>query len=240
MLDKRSTLDVLEREGVAFELAEHPAVFTVEQARQAKIPFAAYGAKNLFLRDDRHRAHYLVCLPDEKRVSLREVQERIGSRRLSFASETDLAGLLGLTPRVGHAPRRPQRHPARGRGHPRRGARRSRERRRAPLRQHRDRPSRRARPHRPAWASRRPGSHYSVVVTGRGGGGGGRPPPRFRWPGVGCFFLVGGAGRRGPPPPALDPSGPYSSPLSALASITARRVGSSAFVSSSSVGMQVT
>lgn len=98
MLDKRSTLDFLEREGVAFELAEHPAVFTVEQARQAKIPFAAYGAKNLFLRDDRHRAHYLVCLPDEKRVSLREVQNRIGSRRLSFASETDLAGLLGLTP----------------------------------------------------------------------------------------------------------------------------------------------
>ena len=111
MLDKRSTLDLLEREGVAFELAEHPAVFTVEQARQAKVPFAAYGAKNLFLRDDRRRAHYLVCLPDEKRVSLREVQNRIGSRRLSFASETDLAGLLApctpaTTPRPSFSPRK--------------------------------------------------------------------------------------------------------------------------------------
>ncbi len=47
---------------------------------------------------------------------------------------------------------------------------------------------------------------------------------------------LGGGGR----PAARDLSGPYSSPLSARASITARRVGSSAFVSSSSVGMQVT
>ena len=98
MLDKHATIELLEREGVAFELAEHPAVFTVEEARQAKIPFAAYGAKNLYLRDDRHRSYYLVCLPDEKNVSLREIQARIGSRRLSFASADDLARTLGLEP----------------------------------------------------------------------------------------------------------------------------------------------
>lgn len=98
MYDRRTMLELLEREGVAFELAEHQAVFTVEQARQANIPFAAHGAKNLFLRDDRHRAHYLICLPDEKSVSLREIQVRIGSRRLSFASADDLARMLGLKP----------------------------------------------------------------------------------------------------------------------------------------------
>lgn len=98
MLGRREVLELLDREGVAYELYEHEAVFTVEEARAAGIPHRELGAKNLFLRDDKHRAYYLVCLPDDKRVSLREVQERLGSRRLSFASEQDLRSMLGLIP----------------------------------------------------------------------------------------------------------------------------------------------
>ena len=86
-LGKDEVLRLLDRSGIAYELYEHDAVFTVEQAHAAGIPHQELGAKNLFLRDDRHRAYYLVCLPDEKSVSLREIQERLGSRRLSFASE---------------------------------------------------------------------------------------------------------------------------------------------------------
>lgn len=96
--DRRETLELLEREGVSFELAEHAAVATVDEAHAAKIPFAEAGAKNLFLCDDKRRAHYLVCLPDDKTVSLKEIRARLGSRRLSFAPETDLAELLGLSP----------------------------------------------------------------------------------------------------------------------------------------------
>ena len=98
MLGRREVLELLDREGVAYELYEHEAVFTVGEARAAGIPHRELGAKNLFLRDDKHRAYYLVCLPDDKRVSLREVQERLGSRRLSFASEQDLRSMLGLVP----------------------------------------------------------------------------------------------------------------------------------------------
>ena len=97
-LGKAETVALLDREGIAYELYEHEAVFTVDQARAAGIPHAELGAKNLFLRDDKHRAHYLVCLPDEKDVSLREMQERLGSRRLSFASAQDLNDMLGLAP----------------------------------------------------------------------------------------------------------------------------------------------
>ena len=98
MLDRAATLALLDRERIPYELAEHRAVLTVAQAHEAHVPFARYGAKNLFLRDDRHRAYYLVCLPDAKRVSLREVQRCLGSRRLSFASEKDLRSMLGLAP----------------------------------------------------------------------------------------------------------------------------------------------
>ena len=95
---KAETIELLDRVGIAYELYEHEAVFTVEQAHAAGIPHQELGAKNLFLRDDKHRAYYLVCLPDEKDVSLREIQERLGSRRLSFASAKDLHDMLALAP----------------------------------------------------------------------------------------------------------------------------------------------
>ena len=98
MYGKAETLVLLDREEIAYELYEHVAVYTVAEAVAAGIPHRELGAKNLFLRDDKHRAYYLVCLPDEKDVSLRGVQERLGSRRLSFASEKDLRSMLGLVP----------------------------------------------------------------------------------------------------------------------------------------------
>ena len=98
MYGNAETLKLLDRSGIAYELYEHVAVYTVAEAVAAGIPHRELGAKNLFLRDDKHRAYYLVCLPDEKNVSLREIQESLGSRRLSFASEQDLQSMLGLVP----------------------------------------------------------------------------------------------------------------------------------------------
>ncbi len=98
MYGKAETLQLLDQEGIGYELYEHAAVFTVAEAIAAHIPHSEFGAKNLFLRDDKHRAYYLVVLPDQKSVPLREIQERLGSRRLSFASDQDLAAMLGLIP----------------------------------------------------------------------------------------------------------------------------------------------
>ena len=98
MCGKAETLELLDHEGIIYELYEHAAVCTVAEAVAVGIPHRELGAKNLFLRDDKHRAYYLVCLPDEKNVSLREIQERLGSRRLSFASAQDLRAKLGLVP----------------------------------------------------------------------------------------------------------------------------------------------
>ena len=97
-MDRREALTALDAADVRYELAEHEAVSTVEQAHGAGIPFAAFGAKNLFVRDDRKRRYYLVTMPDDKRGPLKELQGRIGSRRLSFASPADLADRLALSP----------------------------------------------------------------------------------------------------------------------------------------------
>ena len=97
-LTKAEVLSLLDEAGIAHEVTEHPAVRTVEQAEAASIPFEADMAKNFFLRDPKKRNYYLFTTPDHKRIDLRELQERLGSKRLSFASASDLAAKLGVWP----------------------------------------------------------------------------------------------------------------------------------------------
>lgn len=74
-------------------------MFSVEQAdAMARLPFAEHEAKNFFLRDPKHRNYYLVTVPDHKKVDLHVVQAQFESKRLSFASEEDLAERIGIYP----------------------------------------------------------------------------------------------------------------------------------------------
>ncbi len=98
-LTKADIYRLLDERGLEYEAVEHPPVFTVEEAeRLAKLPFSAHEAKNLFLRDPKHRNYYLVTVPDHKQVDLKVLQERLGSKRLSFASADDLAEKIGIYP----------------------------------------------------------------------------------------------------------------------------------------------
>ncbi len=98
-LTKADIYALLDARGVEYEAVEHPPVFTVEEAlERAKLPFAEHEAKNLFLRDPKHCNYYLVTVPDTKPVDLKTLQERLGSKRLSFASPADLAEKIGIYP----------------------------------------------------------------------------------------------------------------------------------------------
>ena len=98
-LAKQDIYDLLDARGIRYEAVEHPPVFTVEEAdRMARLPFAEHEAKNFFLRDAKKRNYYLVTVPDHKKVDLRDVQEQLGSKRLSFASADDLAQKIGIYP----------------------------------------------------------------------------------------------------------------------------------------------
>lgn len=95
---KREVIAFLEERGVAFELAEHEAVYTMEGMAALKLPFAHEVVKNLFLRDDKKRAYYLVVMPEDKPANLKALRTELGSRPLKFASEEDLDAILGLKP----------------------------------------------------------------------------------------------------------------------------------------------
>ncbi|CAM2955251.1 prolyl-tRNA synthetase associated domain-containing protein [Actinomyces slackii] len=96
MSARQDVIALLEERGIDYELSEHEPVFTIEAMIEAGLPHPDRIAKNLFIRDDKKRHYYLIVVPGEQPVNLRHIQEVIGSRRLSFASEADLAARMAV------------------------------------------------------------------------------------------------------------------------------------------------
>lgn len=90
--------EVLTKLGIAFVRYEHPPVYTVAEARLhwANLPGAR--CKNLFLRDEKGRRHFLVIAEHEKPIDLKKLAQRLGEKRLSFASPERLQRFLGVDP----------------------------------------------------------------------------------------------------------------------------------------------
>jgi len=80
----------LDEAGIKYEIFRHAPVFTVEEANALGLPNPEAGAKNLFLRDNKKKLYCLVVVKDDREVKIKEIQEKINSRPLSFASEKDL------------------------------------------------------------------------------------------------------------------------------------------------------
>lgn len=97
-LGKQETIEYLRARGVSFEITEHGAVWNMEELSHIELPHPEADAKNLFVRDDKKRNYYLITVPGDKRVDLKEFRRQQGTRPLSFASDDDLARYLGLFP----------------------------------------------------------------------------------------------------------------------------------------------
>lgn len=95
-MEKEQVLSLLEEKGVPYRLIEHPAAHTIEEMDTLGVENAQQIAKNLFLRDDKKRDYYLICLQKDKTADLKALRQTLGCRPLSFASETDLQQYLAL------------------------------------------------------------------------------------------------------------------------------------------------
>ena len=94
----RAVYDALARLGIAYEVHEHPPVFTVDEALVQWATIDAAHCKNLFLRNKKGTRHYLIVALHTTPVDLRALAARVGDDRLSFGSADRLARYLGLTP----------------------------------------------------------------------------------------------------------------------------------------------
>ena len=95
-MNKQEIYDYLKEKNIEYKAVEHPAAFTIEDIESFNLPEPELGAKNLFLRDDKKRNYYLLSVKDDKTISIKEFQEKAGTRRLSFASEEDLMKMMKL------------------------------------------------------------------------------------------------------------------------------------------------
>lgn len=97
-MNKQETYEYLTAHGVSYEVTEHPAVYNMAELDAVELPYPSADAKNLFVRDDKHRSYYLITVKGDKRVNLKEFRKTYGTRPLTFASDEELSALLGLYP----------------------------------------------------------------------------------------------------------------------------------------------
>lgn len=88
----------LDELGVAWSLHRHPAVHTVEEARELRGDIPAIHVKNLFLRD-RKEQMWLVTVAESRPIDLRGLRDVLGARGYpSFGSPERLRTYLGVEP----------------------------------------------------------------------------------------------------------------------------------------------
>lgn len=95
---RQTVLEALKEQGAAYELVEHEAVYTMEDIDALGLAPGGVECKNLFLRDQKGKRHFLVTVRGDKRVDLKKLQTALGCTRLSFASPERLARHLQLQP----------------------------------------------------------------------------------------------------------------------------------------------
>ena len=95
-MNKQEIYDFIKNKNIWYEITDHKAFFNMEELSEIEIPYPEYGAKNLFVRDDKKRNYYLITVKGNKRVDLKEFRNDNNTRPLSFASEQDLMSIMNL------------------------------------------------------------------------------------------------------------------------------------------------
>jgi Ala-tRNA(Pro) deacylase len=91
-------LKLLDDHGIGYVRADHPAVYTCEEARREATGLAGAETKNLFVCDGKGRRHFLVAVRPETRVDLKALGTVLDAPGLRFASAGRLARYLALEP----------------------------------------------------------------------------------------------------------------------------------------------
>jgi len=100
-MDKRGDLrlyKILDELGIPIDYYEHPPVPTVEEASKYWKDIESAHCKNLFFRNHKGNRHYLVIFEYSMSLNIRDLEQRLGQGKLSFASPKRLMKYLGLEP----------------------------------------------------------------------------------------------------------------------------------------------
>jgi Ala-tRNA(Pro) deacylase len=90
--------EYLKAHRIEYQRFDHPPVFTVADVHRLTPDLPGAATKNLFFRDKKAARHFLVVVPDDKRVDLKRLPDALQSGRVSFGSPQRLKEHLGIEP----------------------------------------------------------------------------------------------------------------------------------------------
>jgi Ala-tRNA(Pro) deacylase len=96
MNDRQKVLEVIEKLGIQFQIYEHPALPTIDEAVKYWNNIGASHCKNLFFRNHKGNKHYLVILEHKQALDIHDLEKRLKQGKISFASDHRLYQFLGL------------------------------------------------------------------------------------------------------------------------------------------------
>lgn len=94
----QKVFEALDTMNIKYEVFTHPPVATVEEAKDHWDHIQGSKAKNLFVRDQKGKKHYLIVLEQDKPLNMKWFSEHFGLDKLSFASPERMEKYLGLLP----------------------------------------------------------------------------------------------------------------------------------------------
>ena len=75
--DKNSIYALLNSKNIQFSYTEHRPVYSMEESDTLKIPAGAVICKNLFLRNNNGKQHFLLTIPADTPVDLKELAVKL-------------------------------------------------------------------------------------------------------------------------------------------------------------------
>ena len=98
LADKTKLAELLVDLDITYDAIEHPPLHTSLAADEFMIERPGIRLKNLFLRDNEGKRHFLVITAHNKQLDLKALSKQQGLSRLGFASSERLATYLKVAP----------------------------------------------------------------------------------------------------------------------------------------------
>tara|TARA_B110000196_G_C20929109_1_gene559040 strand:+ start:217 stop:717 length:501 start_codon:yes stop_codon:yes gene_type:complete len=98
LADKAKLAEALTQLTINYDVIEHPPLHTSLDADTFMVERPGTRLKNLFLRDNEGKRHFLVITAHDKQLDLKTLAKQQGLSRLGFASNERLARYLKVEP----------------------------------------------------------------------------------------------------------------------------------------------
>lgn len=95
----KQIIDELHRLNINYDMVNHPAAETTEEADRYIAGHRGVRTKSMFLKDKKSR-FFLLVMDDKKRLNFHKFQDLTGAKRVSMAHPSDIQEQLGLVPGI--------------------------------------------------------------------------------------------------------------------------------------------